>query len=216
MITNQVYGKRYIGSSVHLHTRLQEHRWSLRNNRHRNKHLQNAWNTYGEGCFTFEPLLYCDRDMTLYYEQVLLDGLKPEYNFAKDAKAPMLGVRFSDEHKSKIGEANKGERSYRYGTHLSEDEKRHLSEVFKDRQFSEETRAKLREARKLREPVSDETRAKMRESQKGKHSHSEEWCQSMSKAMKGNLNPFFGRHHTEETKRKISESKRRRNNGSEA
>jgi len=205
IITNTVNGNFYIGSSVHVRVRIVEHLWSLRNNRHRNKYLQSAWNKYGEECFVFAPLLYCDRSMTLYYEQTCLDKLKPEYNFAKDAKAPMLGVSFSDEHKRKIGDAHKGELSSRYGTHLSEDQKQHLSEVNKGKQFSDETRAKMREAWKLRPPISEETRLKLRESNKGKR-HTEEQYRKSSEAMKGDGNPFFGKHHTEEAKRKNSEA----------
>ena len=53
-ITNTANGKVYIGSSVDVHGRFNCHRSDLRNNRHGNQHLQNAWNLYGENSFVFE------------------------------------------------------------------------------------------------------------------------------------------------------------------
>jgi group I intron endonuclease len=54
-ITNTADGKVYIGSTA-IDT---DHRWSthralLRTGKHYNRHLQNAWNKYGESVFTFE------------------------------------------------------------------------------------------------------------------------------------------------------------------
>ena len=57
----------------------------------------------------------------------------------------------------------------------------------KGRKLSEETKRKMSEAWKNRESVSDKTKRKM------------------SKANKGKNNPMYGKHHSEETKRKISE-----------
>lgn len=185
-----------------MQTRLQEHTWSLRLNRHRNKYLQNAWNVYGEGRFVFEPLLYCDKDMTLYYEQVLLDGLKPEYNFAKDAKAPMLGVAFTDEHKANIGKANKGRA-------VSEETKQKLSAIFKgcSRVFTDEHKEHLREAWLTRDrTMSDEQKQKLSVARQARPPASEETRRKMSEAHKGELNHFFGKHHTEEANRKNGEA----------
>ena len=42
---------------------------------------------------------------------------------------------------------------------------------------------------------------------KGK-THSNEWSEKMSKKFSGKGNPFYGKHHTEETKKKISESRK--------
>ena len=59
-ITNSGNGKRYIGQSIDIEKRWREHRWHLRANKHKNNHLQNAWNKYGETAFVFEVLEECE------------------------------------------------------------------------------------------------------------------------------------------------------------
>ena len=41
---------------------------------------------------------------------------------------------------------------------------------------------------------------------------SKEWCEMMSERFKGENNPFYGRRHTEETKKKLSKSRRKTHN----
>src|SRR3712207_3226582 len=43
--------KIYVGSALDLRERWYRHRWSLRRGRHRNPHLQAAWDKYGESAF---------------------------------------------------------------------------------------------------------------------------------------------------------------------
>lgn len=47
LISNNVNGKCYVGSTVHLDQRRREHFSRLANNKHVNAHLQNAYNKYG-------------------------------------------------------------------------------------------------------------------------------------------------------------------------
>jgi group I intron endonuclease len=49
-----INNKFYIGSSININKRLKEHVGLLKNDRHKNKYLQNAWNRYGEQNFRFE------------------------------------------------------------------------------------------------------------------------------------------------------------------
>ena len=53
-IHNTISGKRYIGQSVHVRTRLLKHINLLNKNKHLNKHLQSSWNYYGEDKFPEE------------------------------------------------------------------------------------------------------------------------------------------------------------------
>ena len=55
----------YIGSSVCIYTRLMEHRSHLRNNKHANKHLQNAFNKHGEFNFKINILCVCEKNISL-------------------------------------------------------------------------------------------------------------------------------------------------------
>jgi group I intron endonuclease len=53
VIENVVTKQVYVGSAKCLGSRLRNHFWDLKANRHHNRHLQNSYNKYGEECFTF-------------------------------------------------------------------------------------------------------------------------------------------------------------------
>lgn len=61
-IENLVNRKIYIGQSVNIPQRWAEHKANLRNNKHENKHLQNAWNKYHEENFDFSVLEECSEN----------------------------------------------------------------------------------------------------------------------------------------------------------
>jgi group I intron endonuclease len=67
------------------------------------RHLQPAWNKYGQGAFQFQVLILCDKPSLLLYEQIALDALSPEYNVLKVA-GNSLGRKATRETKSKISE----------------------------------------------------------------------------------------------------------------
>lgn len=80
MLLNTKNGKRYIGSSVNIRKRLNIHRSLLKHNKHDNKHLQNAWNKYGEKAFNYSILEKCNEDERFIREQFYVDTIHPEYN----------------------------------------------------------------------------------------------------------------------------------------
>jgi len=170
-IVNLISGKRYIGSSVNLHSRFQQHRAELRSGKHHNRHLQNAWDKYGEGNFAFNVLLYCERSQTLFHEQQLLDELKPEYNIAICANAPMLGLSVSDEVRAKISASTKGNTNCLGNKHTAE-HIANFSASTKGHKVSAETRAKIGAANKGKSSrrgckLSEETKAKIGAANKG-------------------------------------------------
>lgn len=119
-ITNTVNGKRYIGSAVNLRRRWNLHRLHLRRGTHHCRHLQAAWVKYGESTFVHRILLVCKPEQLTMYEQLCLDGLKPEYNTLLNARSArgyrhtpealrkLRSKRLSPEHKAKIGAAHRG------------------------------------------------------------------------------------------------------------
>lgn len=59
IIINNVNQKYYIGKSENIDVRWYNHIYELNHDTHPNTHLQNAWNLYGEGNFTFDILYEC-------------------------------------------------------------------------------------------------------------------------------------------------------------
>jgi len=95
-IINAVNNKFYVGSAVNYEKRKARHLWRLRRGDHANKHLQSAWNLYGEAAFVFAVVqVVSESDDLLVAENVWLHehvGRDYCYNIATDATAPQLGM----------------------------------------------------------------------------------------------------------------------------
>lgn len=103
-------------------------------------------------------------------------------NYGKPS--PMRGKRMSEEHRAKLSAAMKGKKN-RLGAKLSDETKKKISASRTGQSSWAKGRAK---------PI--EVRQKI--------------SQSLSQSIRGKNNPFYGRRHSEETKRKISEAQRMR------
>ncbi len=185
MIQNKVNGKMYIGQAIDIEgDRWKTHRKELKGGYHGNKHLQNAWNKYGEASFEFSILLECEESQLNTFEEY--------YIFELMTYDPWVGYnktyggnsgRPTKETKRKFSEAKKGKT-------LSEETRKKMSEVKKGRTLSEDAKRKLSEANKGK-TLSEETKKKIGEANKGK--------------MCGKNNPMYGKHISEERKKKMSE-----------
>lgn len=231
-IVNTANGKRYIGSSSNISKRWNEHIRSLNDDKHHSRYLQRSWLKYGQNCFEFSMIECCDKLHLIQREQFYLDNLKPEYNTSPTARSP-LGVKhteetrkkvsdagkgriFSEEHKRKISEALKGRV-------FSTETLKKIGEKSRGRFFSQETRQKMSLAHVGRKyargfSLSEETKQKISKSlignkrtlgiepwNKGKtglQNHNIETREKMSLS-------HLGKNHSEETKKKMSETRRR-------
>lgn len=104
-ITCEVNSKTYIGSSVNIKERWQQHIALLRGGRHSSKYLQNSYNKYGEDSFKFEVLVRLIefneevlRDLEWYY----IEKYHPSFN----TMTPLLCDR-TQEWKDKISQTTK-------------------------------------------------------------------------------------------------------------
>lgn len=92
-IINKVNGKYYVGSSVDIPSRRNQHLRMLDKNRHTNVHLQNAWNKYGKELFHFVVVELLLESELLTREQFYLDECKSNpdsnYNLTYSSTAPM-------------------------------------------------------------------------------------------------------------------------------
>ena len=91
-------------------------------------------------------------------------------------------------------------------------DKEHKSLHHSGFKYSEESKKKISESQKGRK-LSEEQRKKLSESLKGNQNrtgipHSDETKRKISNSIKGENHPLYGKHHTEETRRKMSEAHR--------
>lgn len=138
---------------------------------------------------------------------------------------PMYGKSHSEEIREKMREKSKGRKQSKEtvakrvkkitGQKRSEESKAKMRESQKLKVVTEETKRKISESSKGR-IVTEETRRKISESNKGRIV-SKDTRIKISMRMNGinnpmygkcgKLNPFFGKHHTEETKNKLSKAR---------
>jgi group I intron endonuclease len=192
-IINKVNGKRYVGSSINIRRRWNEHKSELSLKCHSNSHLQNSWNKYGEDAFSFEVLIYTEPEEALRLENLLLKSGKYEYNLAKDATAPMLGKHHTKKAKERISRAMSGENHPMWGRHHSEKTKRKISKNHPD--ISGKNNPCYGRVGKNHPMYGKVGKDSPRY---GIH-HTEETQEKISQAL-------VGRHISEETKRKMSEA----------
>jgi len=128
VITNDVNGHRYVGSAASFKKRFREHLRQLLNGNHHSRYLQRAWDKHGEASFSLKPILYCDRNDLIFYEQLAMDSLTPEYNIAPVAGS-QLGYRHSEESRRKMSASRRrNPSSPRKGMTHTEETKRLISE----------------------------------------------------------------------------------------
>lgn len=130
-IINTINDKFYIGSSSYcLYQRFISHRLLLKQEKHHNRHLQNAVNKYGIDNFSIEIVEYCDLDLCLAREQYYIDTLRPHYNLCQKADST-LGIK-------KTKEAAKKSAIWHTGRKRSEETKQRMRESRKGFKPSEE------------------------------------------------------------------------------
>jgi len=110
-ITHVASGKSYVGSTCQLLRRWSLHRKALRVGKHHSRHLQSAWNKYGEDAFIFEVIeIVDDVGNLIVREQAWINDLKAwrdGYNVSPTAGSPR-GVKHTAETRAKVSAAGTG------------------------------------------------------------------------------------------------------------
>jgi len=163
-------GRRYIGSAAIWERRKPQHLWDLRNNRHRNKRLQRAWNKYGEKAFVFGVLETLEPatspEQLMKREQFWIDKTPLRFNSGPCSKS-RLGVKCSattrrrmsaaavirnakrgDEIIHTLRRASKKAAALTTAVPRPEEVKRKISSAKLGHAVSDDTRRKLSEANK--------------------------------------------------------------------
>lgn len=90
-IKNNINNKYYIGQSVNIKKRKQQHLAELRHNNHRNIYLQNAFNKYGEDAFEFKLIKVCKPKYLNRFEKMyvkIYDSYNNGYNLTEGGENP--------------------------------------------------------------------------------------------------------------------------------
>ena len=119
---------KYIGWSGTIENRFKKHLTQLKNNRHPNKYLQNAWNKYGEESFKFyiideyppiqEILTLMEIYFVAYYDSFWEDG--KGYNLTRGGEGAGLGYKPTEEEKLRNSLAH-------IGNHHTDEAKKKIS-----------------------------------------------------------------------------------------
>lgn len=178
--TNKFNGKQYVGKTTDLKVR--QKKWNNLLYRYAGPVINNARAKYGIDAFDFEILKECEDEelnqWEMYYIKELNTKAPNGYNLT-DGGEGMTGYTHSEETRKKLSEIVK--KSY------TEERKQYLREIQKGKRYSEESKQKMSESHKGKK-ISEETRRKI------------------SKANKGENNYMYGKHHTDEVKKKMGKA----------
>ena len=192
-VENKVNGKLYIGQTICPKNRRKQH---LSKTFHGNPVLDRAVLKYGRNSFDFsilEELETLDdaNEKEIHWIQQLNSLVPSGYNLKEGGNA---GGSDSDETRQKKSFSKQGKRNSFYGKIHSEESKRKISESKK--------------GKKLQLTEEDLLRRKNQKTFLGK-THSSKTRAQMKAAHLGEKHNWFGKTHPEETKRKMSEARRK-------
>src|ERR1700680_1265007 len=140
---NLIDNHEYKGQTINYKARKRQHFSDLRNNRHGNPYLQNAFNKYGEENFYMKELFIIDgtQEEINNIETMEINKIPEDmrYNIALTGGCPMWGRKHTDEVRQRMSES-------RIGKKHTEESKKLLSDLAKGRATGIKSgRAKLNE-----------------------------------------------------------------------
>ena len=171
-IENKVNHMKYIGQSVNIYKRWQEHKRELNKNCHHNDHLQNAWNMYGSQSFVFRVLEICDRESLDLLEEHWVDtydtmNRKLGYNIGTPGSCCMTNRHHTKEARRKMSDwrskHTQGKNNGFYGKKHTKETLEKISKKLKGK-FAGEKNPMYGKVSPMRgKSPSDETRQRMKE-----------------------------------------------------
>lgn len=176
-IENLINNKKYIGQSVNIINRKQNHFSKLKNGHHENLYLQRAYDKYGAENFIFYIVVQTIKDKELlntleifyvkYFKTHISEG---GYNFSFGGNASLRNMKHTKEAKEKISQSKRGKKRKPF----SAEWRRKISENASKYRHKEETKKFLSESRMgpdnpfYNKKHSEETKRKMSEFHMGR------------------------------------------------
>jgi group I intron endonuclease len=194
MITCIPTNKSIIGETGNIRKRINYHIQNLKENRHENPYLQNAWNKYGYDNFSFNVLEYCEFEQCKIRENhycLLYNTHDSDKGYNLRPTGTDLKNKFTEEHKEKIKKSLKISEKFK---------NRDCGKGVRDKFHSEETRKKISNSNKGK-THSIETKLKISSVHKGKIRNKES-VKKQIESRKNNNKPW----HSDITKEKMSKS----------
>lgn len=198
-------GRIYIGKSVNVVIRFQEHRSDPIKRKQRKKYvepiLNNSMIKYGPTNHFYEIIKECPVPELNFWEKhfiLLFDTYNTKHgmNCTSGGDGGMAGVKLSEEHKKRIGDAQRGEKNHRWGKKMTPDqaEKHRVSllgnkSTLGQKQSAETIAKRILKTKGLKR--TSETIKRMSEANKGQIV-TEEMKMKISEALKG-VKHTFGR-----------------------
>lgn len=177
-IKNKINGKVYIGQTIDFGGRRNDHLCKLRKSIHHSDHLQKSWNLYGEQSFLFEILedSINVEDLSLKEREwcFKLKSIHPDHGYNVQVPQPNGTYCVSDETRailSKMAKEQFADFSVRQKhaeiTRLAQGSQSGENNRFYGKKHTEETKAIIKEKRKLQSIVmTEERKRKISESNK--------------------------------------------------
>lgn len=208
-IVNKIDGKYYVGSTNNFQKRWKSgHKLPLIENRHENSKLQNAWNKHGPENFDCQLVESVEVEKLLEVEQKYLDIARNETDKCYNLSFIAGKVEMTNEVRQKLSKAHTGKK-------LSEETRKKMSNRMKGVQLTlgykhtEESKRKIGDWNRGG-TITEEQKTQISQTLMG-HSVSVETREKLRLANKGHKPWNTGKQHSEETRRKIAETLRKKN-----
>ena len=223
-IINKVDGRFYIGSTINFEKRKHRHLYELNNNRHHNIFLQRAFEKYGIDSFEFfvkeknvndakelqileeRYINFCWNSGILYNISKKASGgdlisYHPKNDDFRKLQSKLAKERYTNmsiEEKEKLSENMKGEKNPNFGNRWNDEQRLKASKKMKEKIMRGDYNSINCMKGKTFEEIYGEEKAK---------EIKKKLSVSSSKRI-GEKNSFYGKHHSEESKKKMSEKRK--------
>lgn len=212
-IINRIDNRYYLGSSKNIERRWIRHKYDLKRQKHNNIFLQRAYNKHGADSFYLDIIHICENEIKKIEQDYLnkLDDLA--YNLSKFASGgdmisyhphrskivKKISRSLKKRYKSilerqKLSASRSGQKNGMWSKSHSDETKKKISMKSKE-YFSKNS--SYRKDKKFEDIFSEET-----------SNHLKNVLSESAKERVGDKNPFFGKSHSNESKEKISKSRK--------